>query len=131
MKMAHAPTMAAAALLLLGGCAVDHNVGYMPEFMKQPAKVEIEQPPNIATILRANPAAVFTEASAPSNVRFSFPVPSKYGGWDSCIKGSVTGATGIRLGMQTYLVNIDRGKVGRRERVGDEHWCARETYQPL
>lgn len=119
--------------LCLGGCgAVDHNVSYVPEFFKQPGKqAEVEQPPDIGAILRDNPAAVFTEASAPSNIHYSFPVPAKLGGWDSCVRGSVNGVTGRRIGVQTFLVNIDRGKVGRRERVGSEHWCARETYQPL
>jgi hypothetical protein len=104
----------------------------VPEAFRQPGKqAEIEQPPDVAAVLRGNPAAVFTEASAPSQLRYSFPVPSKFGGWDSCVRGTVNGVTGRSLGVQTVLVNIDHGKVGRRERVGNEHWCARESYQPL
>jgi hypothetical protein len=119
--------------LLLGACgAVDHNVSYVPEALRQPGQqTEPEQPPDVAAILRGNPAAVFTQTSAPSQLRYSFPVPAKLGGWDSCVRGAVNGVTGQALGMQTVLVNIDHGKVGRRERVGNDHWCARETYQPL
>ncbi|KIZ40202.1 MULTISPECIES: hypothetical protein [Rhodopseudomonas] len=116
----------------LGGCAVDSHISYVPGFLKQTeAQPEIEQPPDVAAFLRGNMSAVFTETSLPSNVRFSFPIPGQYGGWDSCIRGDVKGVTGLRIGNQTYLINIYRGKVGRRERVGDDHWCASETYQAL
>jgi hypothetical protein len=119
--------------LFLGACgAVDHNVTYVPEALRQPGQhAELEQPPDVAAILRGNLAAVFAQGSAPSQLRYSFPVPAKLGGWDSCVRGAVNGVTGQALGTQTVLVNIEHGKVGRRERVGSDHWCARETYQPL
>jgi len=117
---------------LLCGCAVDSHISFVPGFLKQAAEQPaIEQPPDVAAFLRGNLTAVFTEASAPTDVEYSFPVPGQYVGWDSCIKGTVKGVTGRQIGNQTYLVNLVHGKVGRRERVGDDHWCASETYQRL
>lgn len=125
--------VAVAALPVLCGCAVDRNVSYAPEFLKQPGpkQAAVEQPPDVRAILRGNLIAVFTEASSPTNIRYSFPVPAKYGGWNSCIQGSVTSVTGRSIGAQTFLVDIDHDKIGARTRVGSDHWCARETYQPL
>jgi|SRR6266404_9674913 len=118
--------------VMLGGCAVDSHATYVPDFLKQTApKVAVEQPPDVASIVRVNLAAIFVEASAPKNVAFSLPLPAKYGGWTTCIRASLYGATGRPMGMQTFLVDIDQGRVERREHVDDGHWCARETYQPL
>jgi hypothetical protein len=117
----------------LCGCAVDRGVSYMPEILKQaaPKKAEVEQPPDVGSILRDKTTAVFTVASSPTNIKFSFPVPANDGGWTTCVRASVHGATGRSKGTQTFLVNIDHGEVGRREHVDDKHWCARETYQPI
>lgn len=116
----------------LCGCAVDSNVSFMPDFLKQRApKNEIEQPPDVSSIIRGNVAAVFTPAAFPTNIKFSFPIPAKDGGWTTCIRASVNGATGRSMGEQTFLVNIDHGEVGRREHVDDHHWCVREVYKPI
>ena len=117
----------------LCGCGtVDSRVTYLPEILRQPAKVaEVEQPPDVSLIVRNNVSAVFTAASAPRNVKVSFPIPAKYGGWEACVQASVRNVTGRSIGTQTYLVNIDNGLIGRRERVDEGHWCAKETYQPL
>ena len=115
----------------LCGCAVDSNVSFMPDFLKQRApKNESEQPPDVSSIIRGNVAAVFTPAAFPTNIKFSFPIPAKDGGWTTCIRASVNGA-GRSMGEQTFLVNIDHGEVGRREHVDDHHWCVREVYKPI
>jgi hypothetical protein len=121
-------------IVALGGCgAVDSAVTYLPESVRQPAPkgAEIEQPPDVHLILRNNISAIFTTASSPSHISVSFPVPSKYGGWTTCVRASVRGVTGKSLGTQTYLTNIEHDQIGRRERVDDSHWCAQETFQPL
>src|ERR1700741_1445916 len=119
------------ALGLCGCGAVDHGVSYLPESFRQPAPKapEIEQPPDVGLIVSNNVSAVFTTASAPSNIKVSFPVPAKYGGWQACVRAQVRNVTGRSMGTQTYLVNIDHGLIGRRERVDDSHWCANEAYQ--
>src|SRR5260370_2047807 len=81
--------------VMLGGCAVDSQATYVPDFLKQTApKVAVEQPPDVASIVRVNLAAIFVKASAPTNVAFSFPVPPKYGGWPACIHASMSSPTG-------------------------------------
>ena len=118
----------------LSGCGtVDSGVTYLPESFRQPAPKppEIEQPPDVGLIISKNVSAVFTTASAPRNTRVSFPIPAKYGGWQACVRASVRNVTGRSMGTQTYLVNIDHGLIGRRERVDEAHWCATETYQSL
>ncbi|MCG6205012.1 hypothetical protein LPW26_10220 [Rhodopseudomonas sp. HC1] len=117
----------------LCGCAVDSNLSFAPDFMKQapPASSAPDVPPDVGSLLKSNVNAVFAQGSSPADLRFSPPVAGKYGGWDTCVQGEVVGVTGQPLGLQTYLVNIDRNHVGRRERVGSDHWCARETYKRL
>ncbi|MGP9813750.1 hypothetical protein ACTZWT_19750 [Rhodopseudomonas sp. NSM] len=117
----------------LCGCAVDANIGFVPDFMKQPGPRQpvAEAPPDLGRLLQGNLSAVFLQGSSPTNIRFSPPVAGKYGGWDTCVKGEVVGVTGQPLGVQTFLVNIDQERVGRRERVDAGHWCARESYKPI
>jgi hypothetical protein len=117
----------------LCGCAVDANIGYVPDFMKQagPRQPVAEAPPDVGSLLKSNLDAVFAQGSSPTDISFSPPVASKYGGWDSCVKGDVVGVTRQALGAQTFLVNIDQGRVGRRERVGADHWCARQNYKAI
>jgi hypothetical protein len=118
----------------LCGCgAVDSGVTYLPESFRQPARkaAEIEQPPDVHLIVRNNISAIFMAAASPSNISLSFPVPAKYGGWTTCVKGTAQGITGRSTGTQTYLVNIEHNQIGQREHVDDTHWCAKETYQSL
>jgi hypothetical protein len=120
------------AVTVCGCGAVDSNVTYLPETFRQPApKTEIEEPPNVHLIVRNNISAVFTAASSPTNISVSSPIPAKYGGWNACIRASVHGVTGRSIAMQTYLINIESKQIGRRERVDENHWCAKETYESL
>jgi hypothetical protein len=132
--MLRAARLTALSLLTVGlyGCAVDSNISYVPDVMKQAApQPAVHQAPDVGALLKTNVNAVFAQGSSPTGVRFSPPVAGKYGGWDTCVKGEVVGVTGQPLGMQTFLVTIDNDRIGRRERVGPEHWCARQTYTPL
>jgi hypothetical protein len=121
------------AALTLGACAVDSQmsyVSYLPDFLKQAsAAAKVEVPPDVPAILRSNINAVFVSTSAPTNIQYTLPVPAKHGGWETCVKASVTGATGKPLGERTYLVNIDDNQIGDRRDGADR--CAKETYQPL
>ena len=121
------------AALTLGACAVDSQmsyVSYLPDFLKQSSPVaKVEVPPDVPAILRSNINILFVSTSAPTNIQYSLPVPAKHGGWETCVKASVTGATGKPLGERTYLVNIDDIQIGDRRDGADR--CAKETYQPL
>jgi hypothetical protein len=104
-------------------------VSYLPEFLKQASPAAaVEAPPDVLAILRGNINAVFVSTSAPTNIQYTLPVPAKHG-WKTCVKASVTGATGKPLGERTYLVNIDHSQIGDRRDAADR--CAEETYQPL
>ena len=105
-------------------------VSYLPDFLKQASPAaKVEVPANVPAILRSNISAVFVSTSAPTNIQYTLPVPAKHGGWETCVKASVTGATGKPLGERTYLVNIDHNQIGDRQDASDR--CASETYRPL
>jgi hypothetical protein len=130
----HSPVIAIGLVITLCGCgAVDSGVTFLPESLRQPAPkvAEIEQPPDVHLIVRNNISAIFTATASPSNIRVSFPVPAKYGGWTTCVKASARAVTGTSLGTQTYLVNIEHDRIGRREHVDNAHWCAKETFESL
>jgi len=57
---------------------------------------------------------------------YTLPVAAKHDGWETCVKASVTGATGKPFGERTYLVNIDNNQIGDRRNGPDR--CAQETY---
>ena len=120
------------AALTLGACAVDSRmsyVSYLPDFLKQASPAaKVEVPPDVPAILRSNINAVFVSTSAPTNIQYTLPVPAKHG-WETCVKASVTRATGKPLCERTYLVNIDDHQIGDRRDGADR--CAKETYQPL
>jgi hypothetical protein len=104
-------------------------VSYLPDFLKQASPAAaVEAPPDVPAILRGNIKALFVSTSAPTNIQYSLPVPAKHG-WETCVKASVTGATGKPLGERTYLVNIDHNQIGDRRDASDR--CANETYRPL
>ena len=101
-------------------------VSYLPDSLKQASPaVAVEAPPDVPTILRGNINDVFVSTSAPTNIQYTVPVPAKQG-WETCVKASVTGATGKPFGERTYLVNIDNNQIGDRRNGPDR--CAQETY---
>jgi hypothetical protein len=105
-------------------------VSYLPDFLKQASlAAKVEVPPDVPAILRSNINAVFVSTSAPTNIRYTLPVAAKHGGWETCVKASVTGATGKPLGERTYPVNIDNNQIGDRRNAPDR--CVQERYQPL
>ena len=125
--------LAVGAAVTLGGCAVDSHMGYvsyLPDSLKQASPaVAVEAPPDVQAILRGNINAVFVSTSEPTNIQYTLPIPTKHGGWETCVKASVTGATGKPLGERSYLVEIDDNQIGDRWDGADG--CAKETYQPL
>ena len=123
---------AAGAALTLGACAVDSHmnyVSYLPDSLKQASPAAaVEAPPDVPAILRDNINAVFVSTAAPTNIQYTLPALDKHG-WQTCVKASVTGATGKPLAERTYLVNIDHNQIGDRRDASDR--CANETYRPL
>jgi hypothetical protein len=120
-------------LITLAGCGtVDAGATFFPAALraKAPMPPAPDSAPDVRAVLQGQLSAVFMAAAAPTNVSFSPPKPS-FAEWMTCVKTSVSGATGRAIGTQTYLVNINHGQISRRERVDAGHWCANEHYQPL
>ena len=120
--------------MALAGCAVDaHAPSYWSTFIdSQPAlKPPTAGPaPDVRMLLTSKLSEFFVLSAAPTHISFSTPILSQ-GGWTTCVRASLKGATGRSIGMQTYLVNIDAGQVGRREVVTESQQCAGEHFEPL
>jgi hypothetical protein len=120
-------------LVLVAGCGrVDSGATYLPEIIRDraPKPAVPDSAPDVRALLQNNLAAFFVPSAAPTNISFSPPKPS-FAEWTTCVKASVNGVTGRAIGLQSYLVNIDHGRVSRREHVDAGHWCATERYEPL
>ena len=112
--------------------ACDSNARFSPEFMRLPAPpvAEAEPAPDAKKVVRDNLATIFAGGSAPKNVAVSAPVKARFG-FTTCVRASVSSISGAPIGTQTYLLQIERGKIGMRQRVDQTHACASETYEPV
>jgi hypothetical protein len=52
-------------------------------------------------------------------------------GWTTCVRAEITAVSGKPIGRQTFLLAIEGGKPGLRQRVDQTHACASETYEPV
>jgi hypothetical protein len=114
----------------LAGC--DSYARMSPDFMKLRAapEREVEAAPDARQIVRDNVAAIFLAQSAPQNVTVSRA--ERHGGhWMSCVRASVIGLTGKPVGLQTFAITFERGKIIGRERTDASHWCATQSYEPV
>ena len=129
--MGRLPLIAAmAASAMLSAC--DSYARLSPDFLKLQAAPEaaVEPAPDARQIVRDNLATMFLAQSAPKNVAVS-RADRRNGSWTSCVRASVTGMTSAQVGMQTFAITIERGKVTSRERTDQSHWCATETFEPI
>ena len=114
----------------LAGC--DSYTRLSPDFMKMnaPPEREMEAAPDVRQVVRDNLAAIFLAQAAPKNVSVS-PAEQHGSRWTSCVRASVTGMTGKPVGVQTFAIGIERGKITSRERTDASHWCATQSYAPV
>jgi hypothetical protein len=129
-QMGRLPLITAiAATVALAGC--DSNARFSTDVFRQPAPpvVEVEPAPDARQIVRDNLATMFAAASAPTNVAVSRPV--RHNAWMACVRATVSGMTNARLGVQTFAIVMERGKIIKRERTDPTHWCASESYEPI
>jgi hypothetical protein len=120
-------------LITLAGCgSVDAGATFFPASMRVKAVTpqDSEPAPDVRAVLHADLSAVFLSTAGPTNISFSQPKPS-FSEWTTCVRADVNGATGRPIGSQTYLVNIDHGRISRREHIDEGHWCGNEHYEPL
>jgi hypothetical protein len=52
-------------------------------------------------------------------------------GWNACVRAQLTSATGSALGLQTYIVTINGGKIIDRRRAEADDICESESYEPI
>jgi hypothetical protein len=124
------PIAAVVSAAALAAC--DSNARLSPDFLKLPSPppVAAEPEPDARQIVRDNLAAIFAGGSQPKNVAVSRLVKARFG-HTTCVRASVSSIAGAPIGTQTYLLQIERGRIGTRERVDPTHACAAETYEPV
>ena len=130
--VAHAPLLAGA--LALGACGFADSRAPVPEFMrmKEAEQPPPEPPPDVRGIVREQLDAVFLATSHPREVEVAPPHREVRGlGWTSCVRAQLTAATGTALGVQTYIVTINGGRVVDRRRAEVDDPCASEPFEPI
>jgi hypothetical protein len=130
--VAHAGLLAGA--LALGACGFADSHAPVPEFMrvKEAEPPPPEPPPDVRKVVREQLDVVFMATSYPREVEVAPPHHEVRGpGWTSCVRAQLTSATGTALGIQTYIVTINGGKVVDRRRAEADDLCASESYEPI
>jgi hypothetical protein len=83
-------------------------------------------------LLRANGYSVFAESSKPTNIMIAKPRPDPESmGWIFCIKANVNNVAGSPMGVQTSVVRVEFGGIGRRRAAEPSDGCDTESYQRL
>ena len=131
--LAWIPAIALAAIVL-AGCGVADNHANLPKFMRQadPPPPAPPTPPDAKQLVRDNLAAIFVPSSHPSRIAVSPPRRDPHGpGWIACVKANVEGTSNQPIGVQTYVMFIDNGRIWNRHRADPADGCDAEAYEPL
>ena len=127
-------TVVAGAAMVLAGCGMADSHSALPKVFRQPEQ-EARAPetqPDAKQLVRDNIATIFTASSHPSDIVVSPPRRNPRGsGWTACIKASVMAMSNQSIGMQTYVVSIENGKIWNRHRAAAEDKCDAEHYERL
>jgi hypothetical protein len=124
----------AAAAIVLAGCGYADSHANLPKFFRQPEQPprEPEAAPDVKRLVRDNVASLFAASAHPRNIAASPPRRDPRGsGWTVCIKASVSGMSNQDIGLQTFVVSIENGRIWNRHRAGVEDKCDAEAYEPL
>ncbi|OKO86881.1 hypothetical protein AC629_15450 [Bradyrhizobium sp. NAS80.1] len=130
--VAHVALLASA--LTLGACGFADSRAPVPEFMrmKEAEQPPPEPPPDVKRVVREQIDVVFLNTSYPREVRVAAPHREVRGpGWTACVRAQLTSATGTALGLQTYIVTINGGKVIDRRRAESDDICGSDSYEPI
>jgi hypothetical protein len=118
-------TAAIAAALTLAGCGWARRTPL-------PEPREPDPQPDVMQLLRANPAAIFSEQAKAQNIMASEPRRHPEGfGWTACVRASLTNIAGGRMGVRTYMIFIDGGKIGLRRLAEPGDGCEKEKYEKV
>ncbi|UPK33068.1 hypothetical protein IVB18_33250 [Bradyrhizobium sp. 186] len=123
-----------AGALALGACGFADSRAPVPEFMriKEAEQPPPDQPPDVKRLVREQIDVVFLTTSYPREVHVAPPHHEVRGpGWTACVRAQLTSATGSALGLQTYIVTINAGKVVDRRRAEADDICGSEVYEPM
>jgi len=120
--------------LLLGSCGFADSRAPVPEFMrmKEAAEPSPEPPPDVKQLVREQLGVIFLATSYPRDVQVAPPHHEPRGSsWTSCVRAELTSATGSPLGVQTYILTINDGKIVDRRRAEANDTCLSEAYAPI
>jgi len=123
-----------ACTLTLGACGFADSRAPVPDFMriKEAEQQPPEPPPDVKRVVREQIDVVFLNTSYPHEVQVALPHHEVRGpGWTACVRAQLTSATGSALGIQTYIVTINGGKVIDRRRAEADDICGSEAYEPI
>lgn len=123
-----------AGALALASCGFADSRAPVPEFMrmKEAEQPQPEPPPDVKRVVREQIDVVFLNTSYPREVHVAAPHHEVRGpGWNACVRAQLTSATGTALGLQTYIVTINGGKVIDRRRAEADDICGSESYEPI
>lgn len=124
----------AGAAIVLAGCGLADSHSALPKFLRQAEQQtgEQEAPPDVRHLVRANMASLFVASANPRDIAVS---PARHvpqgPGWRACIKANVNGMSNQSIGIQTFVIAIENGRIWNRHRAGAEDNCDSETYEPL
>jgi len=129
-----AHVMLLAGTLALSACGFADSRAPVPEFMrlKEADQHPPEPPPDVKRVVREQIDVVFINTSYPHEVHVAPPHHEVRGpGWTACVRAQLTSATGSALGLQTYIVTINGGKVVDRRRAEADDICGSKAYEPI
>jgi hypothetical protein len=126
--------IAAGAATVLAGCGMADSHANLPKFMRQAESPPPgqEAAPDVKQLVRDNSATIFVASAHPTGIAVSPARRDAHGpGWTACIKASVSGMSNQPIGVQTYVVSVENGRIWNRHRAGPDDNCNAETYEPL
>jgi hypothetical protein len=130
---ARIPAIAGAAIFL-AGCGMADSHANLPKFMREaePPPRQQDAAPNVKQLVRDNMASIFVASAHPTGIAVSPARRDPHGpGWIACVKAGVSGMSNQPIGIQTYIVFIESGRIWNRHRADADDKCDAESYEPL
>ena len=116
-------------------CGMADSHSNLPRFMRgaEPLPQGPETAvPNVKQLIRDNIASIFAASAHPTSIAVSPARRDPHGpGWTACVKASVSGMSNQPIGVQTYVVSIENGRIWNRQRAGADDKCDGEPFEPL
>ena len=122
---------------LLAGCALDSHAWYVSKYkdsagflFESEAKARDPEPaPDAKAVIGRDITAVFGHTEV-KNVGVG-PARPNGNGFIACVRADVAGITKADLGIQYFMVEIDRGKVGLRRPATPADRCETDKFEAI